>query len=353
MTTKRTSQTLQAKQLALYIHDWINIYVPRMRCCSAHTERAYRTSLSLYAQYLEEEKGVTPYTLSVECFSQETLNGWIVWLLNCRKIKATSCNGRLAAIKSLLKYMGGRDAAFSHLYQNAKEHVRKLREAKEKVHGMSHAAVKAILSMPDTKTKIGLRDLVLMMMCYGLAGRVDEILSLTVRDVHNDSKNPYAVLHGKGGKIRAIYMQESLVKWLKHYMTVFHGPTPNNDDYLFYSTCHGMRKKLTQPAVSKRMKMYAGKAREVCNDVPANMHAHLWRHTSACHWRDNGINIIEIKELMGHASLTSTMIYQDVTEEQKLEAIKKLETDEMKATEKKWKLTKNQSLAESFGLNVR
>ena len=50
--------SLQARHLAEYISDWINIYVPRMRGCSPHTERAYRTSLSLYVSYLEG-KGYT------------------------------------------------------------------------------------------------------------------------------------------------------------------------------------------------------------------------------------------------------------------------------------------------------
>ncbi len=52
----------------------------------------------------------------------------------------------------------------------------------------------------------------------------------------------------------------------------------------------------------------------------------LWRHTAACHWREKWNNIVEIKELMGHASLTSTMVYQDVTDDQKKEAINPLKT---------------------------
>ncbi len=353
MATKTTGLTLQAKQLAHYINDWINIYVPKMRCGSVHTEKSYRISLSLFVQYLEGEKNITPYTLSIDCFSADMLNGWVVWLLNTRKIKARSCNARMAAIKNLLKYVGGRDVAFAHLYLNAKEHVKKLRESNPKVNGMSHDAVKTIFAMPDTDTDKGLRDLVLMMMCYGFGGRIDEILSIKVRDVHTESKDPYVILHGKGSKIRSIYMQEGLLKWFEQYMSRFHGNTPNPDDYLFYSPCHGLRNKLTQPAISKRMKLYANMAREACGDVPTNMHAHLWRHTSACHWRDNGINIIEIKELMGHASLTSTMIYQDVTEEQKIEAVKTLDDDVTKSMTKKWKLPENRGLAELFGLDVK
>ena len=88
--------SLQARHLAEYISDWINIYVPRMRGCSPHTERAYRTSLSLYVSYLEG-KGYTPFTLSIECFTPEVLNNWLLWLRDNRNLKPISCNGRMGA----------------------------------------------------------------------------------------------------------------------------------------------------------------------------------------------------------------------------------------------------------------
>lgn len=343
--------SLQARYLAEYISDWINIYVPRMRGCSSHTERAYRTSLSLYVSYLEE-KGYTPFTLSIECFTPEVLNNWLLWLRDNRNLKPASCNGRMGAMKCMLKYIGGRDVAFTGLYLNAKEHVKRMREGKVHIMGMTRNAVRALFAAPDTTTKLGVRDLFLMLMCYGVAGRIDEILSLKVKDLRTYVKDPYAILHGKGSKIRSVYLQSGIMKWYERYMRLFHGKTPNQEDYLFYSIVHGQRCKLTQPAVSKRMKLHADKARLTCNEVPNPMHAHLWRHTAACHWRENGINIVEIKELMGHASLTSTMVYQDVTDEQKREAIKSLENNVTQTMKKKWTMPDNRSLAAMFGINV-
>ena len=343
--------SLLARHLAEYISDWINIYVPRMRGCSSHTERAYRTSLSLYVSYLEE-KGYTPFTLSIECFTPEVLNNWLLWLRDNRNLKPASCNGRMGAMKCMLKYIGGRDVAFAGLYLNAKEHVKKMREEKVHIMGMTRNAVKALFAAPDTTTKLGVRDLFLMLMCYGVAGRIDEILSLKVKDLRTDVKDPYAILHGKGNKIRSVYLQSGIMKWYERYMKLFHGKTPNQEDYLFYSIVHGQRCKLTQPAVSKRMKLHADKARLTCYEVPSPMHAHLWRHTAACHWRENGINIVEIKELMGHARLTSTMVYKDVTDKQKREAIKSLENNVTQTMKKKWTMPDNRSLAAMFGINV-
>lgn len=72
----------------------------------------------------------------------------------------------------------------------------------------------------------------------------------------------------------------------------------------------------------------------------------------ACHWREDNINIVEIKELLGHSSLQSTMIYQDVTEEQKRAAIETLGDTITKSMGKKWKMPENRGLAEMFGIEI-
>ncbi len=351
MNTKNKVSSEHSIKLSRYVYEWVNVYVPTLKTNSSHTERSYRLSLSLYVRYLESEKGITSYSLSPDAFSVEYLRDWLLWLKKERNITNTSCNIRMAAIKSLIKYIGGEDPSYSYLYLRVKEFMKPLKQPVRKVNGMSRRAVKAILSVPNPNTRIGLRDLVLMMLSYGVAARVDEILSLTIKDVSLDAKNPNVMLHGKGDKYRSIYLQDSLVKWLKRYITVFHGHSPQRSDYLFYSSYRREKGKLTQPAIAKRLKIYAELAHEKCDEVPLNLHSHLWRHSMACHWRDDNINIVEIKELMGHSSLQSTMIYQDVTEEQKLAAIESLGDVVTKAMTKKWKNPRNLSLASAFGLN--
>ncbi len=353
MKTKNNTKrdiTQQANCLAHYTHDWINIHVPSLKTSSKHTERSYRLSLALYAKFLESVKGITPFNLNSDCFSVEVLDEWRIWLKAKRCVCNGTCNNRMAAVKSLLEYIGGRDPAFSYLHIRASEHIHPLKEPKRKVTGMSRQAVQTIFAVPDIKTRIGFRDLVLMMLSYGVAARIDEILSLKIADIHLKAKNPFVILHGKGGKIRSIYLQKLLVEWLIRYLNLFHGENLKSDGFLFYSPCHGIRDKLTQPAVSKRLKLYAKIAHEKCDEVPLDLHSHLWRHSMACHWREDNINIVEIKELMGHSSLQSTMIYQDITEEQKRAAIETLEDTVTKAMKKKWKLFENKGVAAMFGL---
>ena len=146
---------------------------------------------------------------------------------------------------------------------------------------------------------------------YGTATRIDEVLSLKIRQINLKANKPYITVIGKGSKIRSAYLMSGLVTTLKKYIGTFHGEEPNPDDYLFYSSWHGEKAKLSQKAVRKRLKVYAAKAHEICLDVPLDLHSHMWRHAKATHWLEDGINIVEISKLLGHESLETTMKYQD------------------------------------------
>jgi site-specific recombinase XerD len=213
---------------------------------------------------------------------------------------------------------------------------------------MTKDAVKAILDTPDPSSKVGLRDIAIMSFEYGTATRIDEVLSLKINSLKLSADKPYATILGKGSKIRTAYLMSGLVEILQKYLKVFHVAKPNPDDYLFYSSWHGQKSKLSQEAIRKRLKIYASKAHGDCNDVPLNLHSHQWRHAKACHWLEDGINIVEISKLLGHESIETTMAYQDITTEQQMRALATFEDEAASTTPKKWKLEKNTGLSALF-----
>jgi site-specific recombinase XerD len=163
-----------------------------------------------------------------------------------------------------------------------------------------------------------------------------------------NGEKPYVTVIGKGSKIRSMYLMSGLVDTLRKYIAVYHGEDPNPDDYLFYSSWHGAKAKLSQEAVRKRLKIYAVKAHEVCSDVPFDLHSHQWRHAKACHWLEDGINIVEISKLLGHESLETTMIYQEITREKQIRALATLDEEISKGTPKKWKQPNAKNLRDYF-----
>lgn len=337
-----------AYELAKHIYNWLHVYTPSIRLSSPHTIRTYTTTLSLFVGFLEKEKKINPYSLNSVCFSRDYIEEWILWLKEKRECSPETCNIRLTALRAFLKYLADKDISYLSIYQCATL-IPRQKVVRKKITGMSKDAVKALMSVPDVSTKTGQRDLVLLIILYCTAARIDEILSMKINQLHLGTDKPYISVIGKGRKIRTLYILPKGVAHLKKYMEEFHSTTPNLSAYVFYSRNKGVFGKMTPESVNKQLKKYAAVAHGICKDVPLNLHAHQIRHAKASHWLEDGMNIIQISFLLGHANLHTTMIYLDITTEQESKALATLEDEGQKNISKKWKSQSN-SLATFLGV---
>jgi len=330
--------TNESVTLARHINAFLNEYVPSQKTRSAHTLKAYNDALSLYIGFLETEKGMNSGNLSGDCFGAANIEDWLVWLMKSRSCGPETCNNRLASLRAFLKYLGGRDISYLHLLQAASRIERRKVDART-VTGMSKRAVNALLNAPDSSTKAGRRDIALMVVMYSTAARIDEILSMKVEQLHLDADKPNITVIGKRGKIRTLYLLPKATAHLRAYIKDSHGATPSSSSYVFYSRNTGPPGKMSQNAVNKQLRKHAQTARAICGDVPADIHAHQFRHAKASHWLEDGMNIVQISFLLGHAQLQTTMVYLHITTEQEAKALATLEDENDKFVPKKWRST--------------
>lgn len=326
--------TNEAVMIARHVNAFLNQYAASHDTRSENTLKSYGISMSLYLGFLETEKKVTPGRLCGDCFSVQCIEDWLAWLKAVRGCSPETCNVRLGSLRAFLKYLGKRDASLLHL-ANAASQIDRRKTFRKKVCGISKPAMAALLRMPDLSARTGRRDMALLVLMYGTAARIDEVLSLKVGSLQLDAIKPCANIIGKGGKIRTLYLLPRAVEHVRAYMREFHGDTPDFDAYLFYSRCGGG--KMTQPAIDKRIKAYAAIAHNSCPDVPLTLHAHQIRHAKASHWLEDGMNIVQISFLLGHEQLDTTMKYLDITSEQEAKALATLEDESSKSMSKKWK----------------
>ena len=310
--------------------------------------KSYQYALALYISFLEIEKGISVESLYGGCFSRIIIEEWLQWLMEQRGCSPETCNIRLASLRAFLKYLGSRELLLLYLSEDATRIPRK-KEVRKKVKGMSKKAVQVLLSVPDLSTKAGRRDLVLMIIIYSTAVRMDEILSLKTEQLNLDAEKANVTIIGKGSKIRTLYLLPKAVSHLKKYLKEFHGDTPNPKAYVFYSRNTGLHGKMSQTAVNKQLKKHARTAHEICDAVPQDLHAHQLRHAKASHWLEDGMNIVQISFLLGHEQLQTIMVYLDITIEQEVNALATLEDENDKKVSKKWKNGKS-GLAEFCGV---
>lgn len=318
-----------------YISTFLYDYAPSQLTHSEHTIKSYKDAMTLYVKYLEDE-GIAPKDFEKSCFERIIIEKWINWLKEKRNCSPDTCNVRLASIRVFLEFLGSRDVRFLYLYLDAKN-IKRQKCTHKKVNGLTREAVTAMLSVVIPSTKTGKRDLVFLILLYATAARLDEILSIRIKHLHLKADKPYVTILGKGEKTRTLYLLPKAVAHLEQYISHEHEASEDPESYLFFSRVGGKYGKLTEVAIDKRLKLYAKKAHIKCSDVPLKIHAHQFRHAKASHWIEDGLNVLQVSFLLGHANLETTMVYLDITTEDKVKALATLESEKEKTVDKKWK----------------
>lgn len=229
-----------------------------------------------------------------------------------------------------------------------------MKEPKRGILEITKKAMKTFFGVIDLGTTIGRRDFALFSLLYNTATRINELLSLTIGDLHleEEGNKNYVTVWGKGSKLRNIYLLPEVVKIIRRYIRLFHGETPEKECLLFFSMYGGSKHKLTQECVNKRLKLYASLAHAKCPEMPENIHCHNLRSARATHWLEEELNVLMIQKLLGHENIsTTTKSYVAVSNAQKAKALANLEDDVAKNAAKKWKKVKRTgTLAEILGL---
>ena len=328
----------EAVVIASHISHFLRDYAPKHLTGSQHTIRSYENALTLYVGYLEES-GISIEHFGAECFARQKIEDWLTWLSEKRGCSPDTCNNRLASIRAFLKYIASRDVKYADLSADAAS-IKLRKTARRKVTGLTREAIKTLMEIPDVSSLMGIRDLAFMVLLYATAMRLDEILSLRIQNIHLEGK-AYVNIIGKRNKLRTLYLLPKAVGHIRQYVSLFHGEHPSPDSFLFYSGLKGKNCKLSQPAIAKMLKKYANQGHTVNPEVPLDLHAHQFRHAKASHWLEDGMNIVQISFLLGHAQLQTTMMYLDITPEQEAMAMATLEDEEDKKAVPKWKNDSN------------
>jgi site-specific recombinase XerD len=187
------------------------------------------------------------------------------------------------------------------------------------VNYLSIVSIKELLSMPDMVTNSGRRDLSVLALMYDTGARVQEIADIQVADMR--IKAPATIrLTGKGNKTRIIPVMPQTISIVKAYMADYGLLDKTKATWpLFFNRNN---KKLTRAGLSYILNKYTGKAKIKNKDLfPEKISAHVLRHSKAMHLLQSGVNLIYIRDFLGHTSVTTTEIYARSNPEIKRKAI--------------------------------
>ena len=314
-------KTLKDETLFRLIHDYLSVYLPDQRCCSPNTVKSYRETLNQLFDFITLEKSIPLTDVTFETLNCRMISDYLNWLEKERHCSVSTRNQRLAGIRSFFKYAGRMDLTVT-VYQKDLEKVPFKQTGSKAVDFMTEEALKAVLAQPDTSTKTGIRNLFFMILMYDTGARNREILDLRVTEFRADSKTPCVHLTGKGNKKRIVPVMAKTVEHFRNYVTLYHSGD-SSERYLFYIVRNGIVQQMSDDNVARFMKKYGNAAKEICAEVPDNLHPHLFRHSRSIHLYRAGMPLALLSEWLGHAQLETTMIYAYADTEMKRDAIQK------------------------------
>jgi site-specific recombinase XerD len=275
--------------------------------------------------FAEEVTGKAPTSLRLIDLNANLVLAFLDHLEQVRKNGARSRNARLAAIRSFLKYAAHHDIAALQVIQQTMA-VPMKRFDRQLLGFLSRDEVLAVLDAPDPVSWTGQRDRVLFAMLYNTGARVSELLNVRAKDVILDT-SPSVHIMGKGRKQRTVPLWRSTVTQLrtwKRRLGAISAEAP------LFPNREGT--PMTRSNVRQRLDLAIEVAAEKQPQLlTRNISPHTFRHTTAMHLLQSGVDITVIALWLGHESPTTTHIYVEADLAMKERALSKLQSPDMKS----------------------
>ena len=274
------------------------------RNMSPHTLRNYASDLAQFREHLcsiEKRPDV-----EVKDIDRLTIREWMASLHNDHK--KTSVARKLASLRTFFQFLmreGIVEVNPAKLVATPKI------ERKLPNHLSMEDAVRFI-ETPDTNTDLGRRDRAIIEFLYATGIRVGELVNVNLKDI--DFRERLVRVTGKRKKQRIVPFHEHALQALMHYLSetrpVFlnNAPAAERDDKAVFLNYQGTR--ITTRSVGRMIDKYIKQCADIHDISP-----HSLRHSFATHLLDQGADLRDIQELLGHALLSTTQIYTQVSME--------------------------------------
>jgi site-specific recombinase XerD len=291
---------------------------------SQHTIRAYRDSFGMLLAFMKEVKSISADALQLKHINRDIILDFLLWLETKHNNNISTRNQRYAAIRSFCKFLQYEEPTRISEWQNIRS-IRLKRSITKTINYLSIDAIKLLLEQIPINNYNSRRNLAMIALLYDSGARVQELIDLSPSSLRLEK--PYTIrLLGKGNKERFVILQEEQVQLLKQYILDY-GLNRREKEMgpLFFNR---VGEKLTAAGVTYILKKYANQARLINKEIiPSVISPHILRHSKAMHLLQAGIDLITIRDFLGHSSIQTTEIYARADSKQKREALEAVYVD--------------------------
>ncbi|MGB5875555.1 MAG: tyrosine recombinase XerC [Bacteroidota bacterium] len=264
---------------------------------STNTVAAYRVDLGQFLTFLQRHAGDAGF----EAVDQRSIRHFLGELLE-RGFSKRSVARKIACLKSFFKWLRRKKIVPT----DPTLLVCTPRLDKRLPHFLDERAAALLMEQPDRSSPEGARDAAILELFYSTGMRLGELLGLCAGDLNQEEQT--VKVTGKGNKQRILPIGSRAMEALQFYLGVRErlvGPEKRDPGTLFVT-------KRGKPMSPKGVNIIVGRYINSVSESEKKS-PHVLRHTFATHLLDRGADLQAVKELLGHASLSTTQIYTHVS----------------------------------------
>lgn len=267
------------------------------RGASEHTLRNYASDLEQFAGYFEPVGAEPP---EIEQLDLPLMREWLASLYD-RKLADVSVRRNLAAVRGLFKFLRQEGILESNIAARLRTPKAKQRLPEVMSAEKTNRLIDAVEAGEPVEKPSRERDLAILELLYGCGIRVGELVGIDLDDM--DLGEGWLRVRGKGNKERQVPVAERAVAAVERYLAVRRAPREERALFL-----NSRKKRLSDRQVRRLVKFYA-----LVATGDSSVHPHSFRHAFATHLLNDGADLRSIQELLGHARLSTTQKYTQVS----------------------------------------
>ena len=287
---------------------------------SKHTIRSYRDTFVHLIDFMDVVRGISVNKLMMKDFDRDIILAFLNWLEEKRNNSIATRNQRYAAIRSFCQFLERKDPTRLATWQSMRS-IRIKKKKKPSVNYLTVETIRCILDQVSLKNRHGRRNLTILTLLYETGARVQELIDLTPASMRLE-KPAIVRLHGKGNKSRIVPLRDQMVEILRTYIEENHLLLASKKEHPLFFNSSGH--KLTGSGITYILRTYVVMARTTEPElIREKISPHCLRHSRAMHLLQAGVNLVYIRDLLGHVSIQTTEIYAKADSRFKREALEK------------------------------
>ena len=307
-----------SQEASRLIQDFFRSHLIERRNLSPNTISAYRDTMRMFLSYVSKGRVDHPGAeITLDDLGRDAVLAFLDHLEKGRHNGASTRNARLAALQAFFRFVADEDPAALHLAERTLSIPYK-RTPQRAITCLDRAEIEHLLRSVERSTPAGRRDAALLEFLYNTGARAQEVIDLHLPSIRFSAPAQVLIM-GKGRKERLCPLWTETVHLVKDMLR--DRDVDLAQDVPLFVNARGTA--LTRFGLEHIVRLHVAKAVKTLPSLLArHVTPHSFRHATALHLLQSGVDLNVVRCWLGHASIETTHSYVEIDMQMKRDALK-------------------------------